>query len=61
MEQNAIKISLIFGLLISNLDTKKISGKSSHWKYRIIPLLELHLINQPQVSKTVVLYDFRFK
>ena len=38
MAQNVI-ISLIFGLFISNLDTKKIFERSSHWKHKIIPPL----------------------
>ena len=36
--------SIKFGLFISNLDTKKILERSSHWKHKIIPPHELDLI-----------------
>ena len=35
MAQNVV--SLIFGQFVSNLDTKRIFERSSHWKHKIIP------------------------
>lgn len=36
MALNVIIISLIFGQFISNLDTKKIFERSSHWEQKIV-------------------------
>ena len=40
-------ISLIFGLFVSNLDSKKVFVRSSHLKHKITPPPKLDLINHP--------------
>jgi len=60
MAQNVI-ISLIFGQFVSNLDTKRIFERSSHWKHEIIPPPEQTWLTTPQVFETFVRYNFTVK